>query len=57
MSRTKHHRMQKANKCGVDFGARYNCDKQHGGGTGPYTKKLAAKERRSEGKKIVHSEQ
>lgn len=46
MSRTKHHRSQRNNKCGVDFGARYNCDKGYHAGTGAGAKQLADQERR-----------
>lgn len=56
MSRTKHHRHQKHNKWGYDFGARYNCDKCFHNGTGFFSKLLANRERRNESKRIILSE-
>lgn len=53
MSRTYHHRNQKVIKGGVDFGARYNCDRGYCAGTGPYPKHLARRERRNESKKFI----
>lgn len=56
MSRTKHHRNQRNNKDGWDFGARYKCNKTYGGGTGPQAKNNADRERRMDSKKIVCDE-
>jgi len=53
MSDTYHHKNQKANKLGKDFSAKYNCDKGYGAGTGKLPKKLAKRERRQVGKKLV----
>ena len=56
MSRTRHHKEQKRNNWGKDFGAKYKCDKGYAAGTGPVPKDLADKERRNEGKKIILTE-
>lgn len=50
MSRTRHHRHQKYNKYGLDFGSRYNCNKNYGGGCGPAAKHAANRERRHKDK-------
>jgi len=41
MSRTNHHRQQKQNKLGLDFGSRYKHNIKYGGGYGK-TAKLAS---------------
>ena len=56
MARTKHHRNQRSNKCGVDFGARYKCDKGYHSSTGSIPKDIADTERRQEGKAIIRRE-
>ena len=56
MSRTTHHKNQRSNKWGLDFGARYSCDKGYGGGFGWFAKHLANRERRNESKSIILSE-
>ncbi len=53
MSRTKHHKNQRSNKWGLDFGAKYNCDKGYRGCHGHFAKLLANKERRNKSKKII----
>ena len=56
MSRTTHHKNQRSNKWGLDFGSRYSCDKGYGGGFGWFAKRLANRERRNESKRIILSE-
>lgn len=56
MSNTRHHRGQRANKAGHDFGKRYKCDKHWSGGTGRVPKTLAHKEMRNESKVIIQRE-
>lgn len=53
MSRTKHHRSQKANHEGYDYGGKYKHNKHYGGGYGKVGRDAADKERRSESKRIV----
>ena len=56
MSRTRHHRRQRKQKCGLDFGAKYKCDKGYCAGSGSIPKDLADSERRNESKKIIREE-
>jgi len=56
MSRTIHHRSQKHAKRGLDYGAKYKCDKGYCVGSGSYPKKLAAKERRIESKELIQNQ-
>jgi len=56
MARTRHHRNQRENKCGVDFGARYKCNKGYSAGTGSIPKDFADAERRKESKAIIRRE-
>ena len=54
MSRSRH---QKHIKTGVDFGSRYNCNKNYIGGTGKAAKKAAHKEMRAIKKPLEQNEQ
>ena len=54
MSRSRH---QKHIKTGVDFGSRYNCNKNYIGGTGKAAKKAAHKEMRNIKKPLEQNEQ
>lgn len=56
MSRTRHHRNQKAAHCGYDYGGKYKNNKGYGGGYGVEGRNAADTERRVEGKKIVRNE-
>lgn len=56
MARTRHHGNQRSNKTGVDFGARYKCDKGYSAGTGSIPKDFADTERRQESKAIIRRE-
>jgi len=55
VSRTRHHRSKKHQKCGVDFGARYKCNKGYGGGCGPDAKNAADSDRRIEAKHKIET--
>lgn len=50
MSRTNHHRGQRDNKCGFDFGSKYKVNKYYGGGSGRIPKDAAHRQMRNEGK-------
>ena len=56
MSRTKHHRGQRNQKSGLDFGAKLNCDKGYHAGSGKFAKDLADSERRAADKKAIREE-
>jgi len=56
MSDTRHHRRQKYQHCGEDYGARYNCDKGYGTAYGKDGRQKAKEERRNESKKIIKKE-
>lgn len=56
MSRTNHHRNQKSNHEGHDYGGKYKHNKHYGGGYGVDGRNAADKERREEGKDIVEEE-
>lgn len=56
MSRTRHHKNQRANHCGHDYGARLNCNKHYTCGYGSYGRYLGKRERRRLDKKIIASE-
>ena len=53
MSRTRHHRNQDSNKCGLDFGAKYKCNKGYSGGCGTPAKNAANSDRRIDSKRII----
>ena len=50
MARTCHHKGQRVNKCGLDFGAKYNVNKCYGAGSGRVPKDAAHKEMRNDAK-------
>ena len=52
MARTYHHRTQNTQHDGYDQCSRYKCNRGHGGGHGPHTKKLAHVELRMQDKDI-----
>ena len=56
MSRTRHHKGQRENNCGWDYGARYRCDRTYGQSKHPYGKLLAHREMRADGKLIIYQE-
>jgi hypothetical protein len=41
---------------GCDFGSRYRYNRCYGAGTGPFPKKMAAKERRADSRRLVYIE-
>lgn len=53
MSRTHHHRAQKSQHCGHEYGARYNCNKTYGTHYGPDGRNRAHREMRADSKRIV----
>ena len=56
MSRTNHHRNQKQNRCGYDYGGRYKHNKHYGGGYGVDGRNAADKERRHQSKEYIEDE-
>ena len=50
MARTYHHKGQRVNKCGLDFGAKYNVNKCYGAGSGRVPKEAAHREMRNDAK-------
>lgn len=56
MSRTNHHRNQKTQHLGHDYGSRYNCNRKYTQSYGKYGRDLADSERRNESKVIVKDE-
>ena len=50
MARTYHHKGQRINKCGLDFGAKYNVNKYYGAGSGRVPKDAAHREMRNDAK-------
>ena len=53
MSRTNHHRNQKSNHEGYDYGGKYKHNRHQGGGYGTEGRDAADKERREESKSLV----
>lgn len=56
MSRTRHHRNQKHQHNGFDYGGKYNCNKNYAQGYGTDGRDLADSERRRESKQIIRDE-
>jgi len=56
VSRTNHHRNQKTQHLGHDYGSRYNCNRKYSQSYGKYGRDLADSERRNEDKLIVREE-
>lgn len=55
MARTYHHKGQRGNKCGLDFGAKYNVNKYYGAGSGRVPKDAAHREMRNDAKVETNS--
>jgi len=56
MSRTNHHRTQRHNHCGYDYGGKYKHNKGYGGGYGSDGRNAAHREMRADSKVIIRSE-
>ena len=56
MSRTYHHKEQRKNKGGLDFGARYECDKHYSTQANKESKDIARSERRNLSKRVIRRE-
>jgi hypothetical protein len=56
MGKTYHHKNQRKNKCGYDYGAKYDCDRGYCQPKGPEGKNLADRERRNKSKKLIQQE-
>jgi len=56
MSRTKHHKGQKNQHNGHDYGSRYKCNKHYGAAYGKESRDIAHKEMREEGKEQIEDE-
>ncbi len=56
MSRTKHHRNQKHQHNGQEFGSRYKCNRLYCQSYGKDGRDLADTERRNDSKRIINEE-
>jgi len=56
MSRTYHHRNQKTQHIGHDYGARYKCNRKFNQSYGKYGRALADSERRNVSKDMIRDE-
>ncbi len=56
MSRTAHHRSQRATHCGYDYGGKYRCNRGYGGGYGRHGRNVAHREMRADAKIIIKNE-
>jgi hypothetical protein len=56
MSNTKHHRNQRSQKSGCDFGSRRPGNEGYSAGTGPYAKSRTHRMERAQAKEIVSKE-